>query len=254
MEKTDLNLTCTAQAIPAITAYTWYKTSGGRAETVGQGPVLSLSDLSKDHTGEYLCATRNEIGGGNSSSVSVRVKYGPKHTEVIHNLTRWPIKGQAVALSCQSQSYPPIDRYTWYLVTGTAREKLVSSSQNLTIDPDKQGTYYCNAKNAVSSSSSPLVDIVFEARARVVTQCTVPWQCLQTRSRDHHPGTAKETEEEERDYENVKGRRDAEVSADWDEAYSVISFTPCPRLRRRHDDDTSSDEDDPKTQYSDVKI
>ncbi|KAI1894803.1 hypothetical protein AGOR_G00119510 [Albula goreensis] len=393
MENTDLNLTCTAQAIPTITAYTWYKTSGGRAETVGQGPVLSLSDLSKDHTGEYLCATRNEIGGGNSSSVSVRVKYGPKHTEVIHNLTRWPIKGQAVALSCQSQSYPPIDRYTWYLVTGTAREELVSSSQNLTIDPDKQGTYYCNAKNTVSSSSSPLVDIVFEditiqllkiaiccvgalifiiiiitiivvyrKKSRKYVEQGVRYQrsFFQTsrngtretlvmagvgdpqRSREslstvgaphqdspanqHHPDNtsgpsghtvystlavsansqqgpsprhpkrdrdehaevqsinyatlnfpgkmktsdpkteeysecvysqvSKPKEEEERDYENVTGRRDAETSADRDEAYSVISFPPCPRLRRRHDDDddTSSDEDDPKTQYSDIKI
>ncbi|KAJ8404972.1 hypothetical protein AAFF_G00328930 [Aldrovandia affinis] len=162
-EKENLDLTCRAQANPNVTAYIWLKSRDGKVEEVGHGPVLTLGDLSEAHSGMYLCRTSNEIAEGSSHFINITVKYGPKNTEVIHNMTSrgQPVKENAVAMMCRSQSYPLIHSYKWYIQTAFDAERYVAANQNLTIGPDKEGIYYCRVENSVSSSNSDKIEILF---------------------------------------------------------------------------------------------
>ncbi|XP_064178284.1 B-cell receptor CD22-like [Anguilla rostrata] len=163
-EKTNLDLSCEARSNPGVAAYAWFKLTGRGAEEVGQGPVLTLRNLSEAHTGQYLCRTRNEIGEGNSNVIDVTVRYGPRKTEVVHNMTSRgrPVEGSAVALMCSSQSYPPIRSYKWHIQKDVNAKTLLRPGQNLTIGSDEEGIYYCSAENEISSSSSDPIEIRFD--------------------------------------------------------------------------------------------
>ncbi|XP_035272714.1 B-cell receptor CD22-like isoform X3 [Anguilla anguilla] len=163
-EKTNLDLSCEARSNPGVAAYAWFKLTGRGAREVGQGPVLTLRYLSEEHTGQYLCRTQNKIGEGNSSVINVTVRYGPRKTRVIHNMTSRgrPVEGSTVALMCSSQSYPPIRSYMWHVQKDVNVETLLRPGQNLTIGSDEEGIYYCSAENEISSSSSDPIEIRFD--------------------------------------------------------------------------------------------
>ncbi|KAJ8332943.1 hypothetical protein SKAU_G00418390 [Synaphobranchus kaupii] len=162
-EKTNVELTCEARSNPNVTEHTWFRLRGGEAREAGPGPVLTLRDLSAEDTGLYFCRARNVIGEGNSSAINVTVIYGPKKPVIIHNMTsRWQsVKESAVALSCSSQSYPPIAMYKWYILKDINAERFVRAEQNLTIGSEEGGIYYCFVKNRISSSSSDKIEIRF---------------------------------------------------------------------------------------------
>lgn len=93
----------------------------------------------------------------------------PKLTEVIHNMTnRWQSDGGSpVALTCHSHSYPPVNSYKWYRLV-EEREHFIINHQNITVHPDKPGTYYCVATNNMGGKESGRVKL-FLNRECIVT-------------------------------------------------------------------------------------
>ncbi|XP_041728565.2 B-cell receptor CD22-like [Coregonus clupeaformis] len=179
-ENSQLVLTCTARSNPNTTTYTWVQISTGETRIVGLVQKLTVMSITPSHSGLYRCTAQNTLGTGQSQQVEVKVKYAPKLTEVIHNMTnRWQGDGESpVALTCHSHSYPPVISYKWYRLV-EEREHFIIHHQNITVHPDKPGTYYCVATNNMGGEESERVQLflnrsVFHVLALILSFCCVP--------------------------------------------------------------------------------
>nr|XP_046169495.1 B-cell receptor CD22 isoform X1 [Oncorhynchus gorbuscha] len=179
-ENSQLVLTCTARSNPHATKYTWIQISAGETRVVGWVQKLTVMSTTPSHSGLYRCTVQNSLGTGKSQQVEVKVKYAPKLTKVIHNMTnRWQSDGESpVALTCHSHSYPPVNSYKWYRLV-EEREHFIINHQNITVHPDKPGTYYCVATNDMGGKESGRVELflnrsVFHVLSLVLPFCCVP--------------------------------------------------------------------------------
>ncbi|XP_036394428.1 B-cell receptor CD22 [Megalops cyprinoides] len=163
-----LELTCRAQSVP-VSQYTWFKSRGGRTERAGEGATLAWQPAAVSDAGQYHCRATNRMGEANSSAVDVSILYGPKYVEIIRMTTRGQQHG-AVVMTCHSLSVPPIHSYTWFRQT-SEKDKMVSMKQNYTVFPNQEGTYYCIAKNSISSSKSKTIDVYFGWSYTLVVLC-----------------------------------------------------------------------------------
>ncbi|XP_076133807.1 B-cell receptor CD22-like [Alosa pseudoharengus] len=72
-EGTKVTLTCMSEADPPVHTYTWIKKSGAVELESGKEKTLTLSNISSEDSGEYLCRAANRIGQQDSPAVSVQV-------------------------------------------------------------------------------------------------------------------------------------------------------------------------------------
>ncbi|KAG9264950.1 B-cell receptor CD22-like [Astyanax mexicanus] len=163
-EGNNLELTCTAHSEPTVSTYTWEKSSGkeiqSKSEKVGGTQKLNIYNLTPADSGHYFCTAGNELGYRRSASFEIRVKYGPNIT-ITHNLTSlndWDGKAP-VSLSCNVDCYPPVTNYQWFT---NEENTILSYDQTYIVYPQKQGTYYCVAKNEVGESTSHPVKLWFK--------------------------------------------------------------------------------------------
>ncbi|KAL0984793.1 hypothetical protein UPYG_G00146990 [Umbra pygmaea] len=159
-ENRQLSFTCKACSNPPVTAYTWVHTMEGDSRTVGHVQSFTVTSITPSQRGNYSCTAQNSLGTGKSQQVEVKVKYAPKHTEVIHNMTTtWQSNGlNPVALACHSHSYPPVHSYKWFRSV-EGRDIFVTEDQNITVQPDMPGTYYCVATNTLGGKESNRVEL-----------------------------------------------------------------------------------------------
>ncbi|XP_058865353.1 B-cell receptor CD22-like isoform X1 [Acipenser ruthenus] len=163
-EENTVILNCENHAHPPVSQYTWFKVTEGAVHNVGQERALQFMSISYKDRGDYFCNARNAIGEGNSSVIRLTLKFPPKNTTVLHNISAAGVtEGDTVILVCSCLSNPPAESFNWYRDAGNNRETPVSSSQNLTIsDVTKanEGLYYCVAKNTLSSQTSEKITIL----------------------------------------------------------------------------------------------
>ncbi|XP_053543548.1 sialoadhesin isoform X1 [Ictalurus punctatus] len=157
-EGSNLTLTCKADSVPEVSAYTWKKSSATHSETVGHGQKITLHFLKSSDSDHYFCISRNEIGSVKSSSIYIRVKYQPRIT-LIHNMTSLGLWEKAVPihLSCNVQCDPPATFFAWYKMEENTT--VLSNNLNYTVEPQNPGTYYCYARNEEGESRSEPVKI-----------------------------------------------------------------------------------------------
>ncbi|XP_062390036.1 B-cell receptor CD22-like [Sardina pilchardus] len=74
-EGSSVNFTCSSDANPPVSDYTWYKSSGNETVLRGTGPHLKLTLASGDG-GVYHCQALNEVGSQNSTGVEVIITGG----------------------------------------------------------------------------------------------------------------------------------------------------------------------------------
>ena len=74
-EDTDVALTCSCAANPAVKNYTWYRADRSQETVMGTGHVLNIK-ASRD-SGPFFCEAENAIGSGRSniSQIDVHCKY-----------------------------------------------------------------------------------------------------------------------------------------------------------------------------------
>uniref|UniRef100_A0A3B1J8M6 B-cell receptor CD22 n=1 Tax=Astyanax mexicanus TaxID=7994 RepID=A0A3B1J8M6_ASTMX len=163
-EGNNLELICTAHSEPTVSTYTWEKSSGkeiqSKSEKVGGTQKLNIYNLTPADSGHYFCTAGNELGYTRSASFEIRVKYGPNIT-ITHNLTSlndWDGKAP-VSLTCNVDCYPPVTNYQWFT---NEENTILSYDQTYIVYPQKQGTYYCVAKNEVGESTSHPVKLWFK--------------------------------------------------------------------------------------------
>ncbi|KAF4086288.1 hypothetical protein AMELA_G00104200 [Ameiurus melas] len=157
-EGSNLTLTCKADSLPEVSAYTWIKSSVTHSETVGHGQKITLHFLKSSDSDHYFCISRNEIGSANSSSIFIRVKYRPRIT-LIHNMTSLGLweKEVPIHLSCSVQCEPPAIFFAWYKMEDNTT--VLSNNLSYTVPPQNPGTYYCYARNEEGESRSEPVKI-----------------------------------------------------------------------------------------------
>uniref|UniRef100_A0A3B4ZMT9 Ig-like domain-containing protein n=1 Tax=Stegastes partitus TaxID=144197 RepID=A0A3B4ZMT9_9TELE len=69
----DVTLTCTSDANPAVRSYTWYRVDGSLETVIGTGAVLKMkaSEVSRP----FLCEATNIVGTGRSNQNQVQCMY-----------------------------------------------------------------------------------------------------------------------------------------------------------------------------------
>uniref|UniRef100_A0A6Q2YWD7 B-cell receptor CD22 n=3 Tax=Esox lucius TaxID=8010 RepID=A0A6Q2YWD7_ESOLU len=159
-ENTLLSFICTARSNPRVTTFTWVQTIGGETMLVRQFQNFTVNSTTPSHSGLYSCTAQNSLGTGKSQQVEVKVKYAPKYTEIIHNMTTmWQSEGSIpVALSCHSHSYPPVNDYKWFKLMEDG-DIIVGKHQNITVKPETPGTYYCIATNTLGLKASNRIQL-----------------------------------------------------------------------------------------------
>ncbi|XP_029370653.1 myelin-associated glycoprotein [Echeneis naucrates] len=68
-------LTCTSDANPAVSSYTWYRQQGSALTVKGSGATLVLQ-VGLEDSGAYLCKAQSSLGYQNSSLVNLVVRPG----------------------------------------------------------------------------------------------------------------------------------------------------------------------------------
>ncbi|CAL8238169.1 unnamed protein product, partial [Lota lota] len=155
-EGSSVTLSCSSDANPAAN-YTWFKVNTGNSSRVkSQGQQVVFDHIQSSNTGQYLCEAKNEKGT-TSESISIDVKYGPKHTSVYSSPSGEIEEGSSVTLSCSSDANPAAN-YTWF----KEHEDSVGPGQNYTIasiTSEHGGNYYCRAHNGIGRHNSTYLSI-----------------------------------------------------------------------------------------------
>ncbi|XP_065813932.1 sialoadhesin-like [Labrus bergylta] len=71
-EDTNVTLTCSANANPAVKNYTWYRADGGQETFMGTGRVLNIK--ASRERGPFFCRAANEEGSGRSNNTQMDVQ------------------------------------------------------------------------------------------------------------------------------------------------------------------------------------
>ena len=75
---TDVSFFCRADAVPAPTAYNWFKNgvtipSGSSGNLVNSGQELTVTNVQKGSAGRYSCSSTNVVGTGEERSTFLSV-------------------------------------------------------------------------------------------------------------------------------------------------------------------------------------
>ncbi|CAL8332930.1 unnamed protein product [Lota lota] len=156
-EGSSVTMSCSSDANPAA-KYTWFKVNTDRSSReINQGQQLVFGAILSSDSGQYYCIVKTELRT-ESVSISINVKYGPKHTSVFSSPSGEIEEGSSVTLSCSSDANPAA-KYTWFKEHGDSVEE---SGQNYTITDitfELGGNYYCQANNAIGRHNSTFLFI-----------------------------------------------------------------------------------------------
>ncbi|XP_055019800.1 sialoadhesin-like isoform X2 [Boleophthalmus pectinirostris] len=75
-EHSNMSVSCSSDANPAVQHYHWYKTDGGTHILIGNSPVLNMK-ASRDTTAIF-CQAQNEVGTENSTVAELNVLFPPQ--------------------------------------------------------------------------------------------------------------------------------------------------------------------------------
>ncbi|XP_073719539.1 B-cell receptor CD22 isoform X2 [Misgurnus anguillicaudatus] len=152
-----LHLTCSADANPSPSSYTWKHKPAVMSETSPltfpiTSNVLNIDSVTTEHSGMYTCYVSNGIGR-KAESINVDVLYPPSTPELtIQSIVR---EYDVIAIICKVQSFPE----SQLTVTGPSDLKNIPTSRMnstesknmlkiyLNITESDAGVYRCTAKN-----------------------------------------------------------------------------------------------------------
>ncbi|KAL3980380.1 succinate dehydrogenase (ubiquinone) flavoprotein subunit [Sarotherodon galilaeus] len=163
-ENSNVSLTCSSNANPAVRNYTWYRADGGQETLIGTGTSLNIK-VSRDRR-TFFCKAENEIGVGRSSSVQIDVQYSPKNIAISVSPSGPVPENSNVSLTCSSNANPAVRNYTWYRADGD-QETLIGTGTSLNIQVSRdRRTFFCKAENeiGVGRSSSIQIDVQYSPK------------------------------------------------------------------------------------------
>ncbi|KAJ8684440.1 hypothetical protein QAD02_020232 [Eretmocerus hayati] len=162
-EGDDVKLHCNAAGYP-VPVISWKRENNVlffSGETVKDGKVLNIPNLSRDDRGVYICEADNTVGSSAHANVTVRVKFAPQISATKPRVGQAP--GHDISLECNVEAYPP-PTITWHRqgkelykenYEGQSDE-FVASFILYSVGPEKYGEYVCRAENELGSASTKL--------------------------------------------------------------------------------------------------
>ncbi|XP_055019823.1 sialoadhesin-like isoform X1 [Boleophthalmus pectinirostris] len=151
-EQSNLSLSCSSDANPAVQHYHWYKTDGRTHTLIGNSSVLNMK-ASRDTTAIF-CQAQNELGTGNSSTTDLDVHYPPQNTTVTVQPSGPVEEYMDVTLTCHSEANPSVKHYHWYK-DDNGTHTLIGHSAVLNIKASKDTTrVFCETLNDLGTDRS----------------------------------------------------------------------------------------------------
>ncbi|XP_026039465.1 sialic acid-binding Ig-like lectin 5 [Astatotilapia calliptera] len=158
-ENSNVTLTCSSNANPAVENYTWYSADGNQETFIGTGMSLSIR-VSKDRR-ILFCKAGNEIGVGGSGSIQIEVQYPP---QILFSSHCTSTESQ-LNCSCETLGNPS-PNIQWYLnglTVNHSKCEIFNETLNRTIlrsfftlnQPHKKNhlTLICRTVNSLGSAS-----------------------------------------------------------------------------------------------------
>uniref|UniRef100_A0A3B4YGH3 Ig-like domain-containing protein n=1 Tax=Seriola lalandi dorsalis TaxID=1841481 RepID=A0A3B4YGH3_SERLL len=87
-EDTNVTLTCTSDAKPAVRNYTWYRADGGQETFIGTGQTLNIT--ASKLTAAFICMAENLLGTGRSNISQIDVQC----IDVVYSTVHWKRKSK----------------------------------------------------------------------------------------------------------------------------------------------------------------
>ncbi|XP_051993371.1 B-cell receptor CD22-like isoform X2 [Xyrauchen texanus] len=150
----SVTLTCSSDSNPPA-QISWFKGS----TYIGSGEIYSITSICSDHSGEYKCKSRNEVGEKYSDTVTLNVMYSPRNVSVSMSGSGEIVLGDSVTLTCSSDSNPPVLNYTWFKENESSS---VGSGQSYSAL--QSGFFYCVTQNQHGSQRSAAVSVTVHYR------------------------------------------------------------------------------------------
>ncbi|KAJ7997491.1 hypothetical protein DPEC_G00229580 [Dallia pectoralis] len=165
MEGTDVTLSCSSNANPGVTSFTWYQVNGDQETKLGVKKVIRVRVSVDDNT--FYCEAENKYGKRKSTLLKVDVRYPPKNTVASANPSGPVLEKSLVTLTCQSDAKPAVTNYLWYAADEGQNPTVNGSEQNLTVAGASGRTrYYCKVDNEHGSGRSTEIRLEVNYRPR----------------------------------------------------------------------------------------
>ncbi|XP_062279151.1 uncharacterized protein LOC133983951 [Scomber scombrus] len=131
-ENSDVTLTCSSDANPAVRTFTWYRTDGGRDTIIGSGRTLTIKATQDNN--HFVCKAENYLGAGRSNTIQIDVQFSdsPKNIKASVSPSGPVPENSDVTLTCSSDANPAVRTFTWYRTDG-GRDAIIGSGHTLTI-------------------------------------------------------------------------------------------------------------------------
>ncbi|KAJ0000156.1 hypothetical protein NQD34_011998 [Periophthalmus magnuspinnatus] len=173
-EGSYVNLSCSSQANPPASRFTWYRVREDQALVQGSVQNLTFPSVRAHNSGQYYCTAWNPLGHQTSSFTTLTILYPPKNTSVWARPSSVVDAGRPLTLTCSSQANPAVDNFTWHrlpLEGSSGQSWGIRSGPVFTfseVSPEASGRYYCEARNRIGAHSSPVLTVRVRGRLKVI--------------------------------------------------------------------------------------
>merc|ERR1712136_277413 len=149
----DIEVYCEAEAVPQAT-YTWYKKHDDEDIIVAEGYLLSIEDVTTDHSGDYFCEAAN-VRGSVTIEKTITVYEEP---DVHFEDDAECVEGESLTISCTSTGFPEPEVHIFKgddLIDGSEDEVDIVYQGNTAVltfvhcIPEHAGEYECRAESHV---------------------------------------------------------------------------------------------------------
>uniref|UniRef100_A0A3P8RWU2 Ig-like domain-containing protein n=1 Tax=Amphiprion percula TaxID=161767 RepID=A0A3P8RWU2_AMPPE len=163
-EGDSVNVTCinSCDGGNISSVFTWFKDG----ESINEGPVLYLTNISSANSGNYTCSLKAHRGT-TSRVVHINVEGGPKNTSVFIRPSVEGDDSSSLILTCSSHANPPVENYTWFKMVG---DDILDVGHQSVLFPGDGGCYFCCATNKHGSQNSSAVTLNIKHLTMIVTK------------------------------------------------------------------------------------
>uniref|UniRef100_A0AAZ1Y419 Ig-like domain-containing protein n=1 Tax=Oreochromis aureus TaxID=47969 RepID=A0AAZ1Y419_OREAU len=171
-ENSNVSLTCSSNANPAVRNYTWYRADGDQETFIGTGSSFNVT-VSKVKS-SFFCKATNALGCERSRNLQIDVQYSPKNVTVSVSPSGPVPENSNVSLTCSSNANPAVRNYTWYRADGDQEAPIgTRSSFNVTVSKVKS-SFFCKATNALGCERSSNLQIDVQYSPKNITVSVSP--------------------------------------------------------------------------------
>uniref|UniRef100_A0A669D503 Ig-like domain-containing protein n=1 Tax=Oreochromis niloticus TaxID=8128 RepID=A0A669D503_ORENI len=171
-ENSNMTLTCSSNANPAVRNYTWYRADGDQETFIGTGSSFNVT-VSKVKS-SFFCKATNALGCERSSKLQIDVQYSPKNITVSVSPSGPVPENSNMTLTCSSDANPAVRNYTWYRADGN-QETFIGTgmSSSIKVSRDTQALF-CKAENeiGVGRSRNMQIEVQYPPQILLSSHCS----------------------------------------------------------------------------------